>query len=185
MMHLNHLPNQKQDERVALFLRAHWFAVLKIVLVLLLLILAPSAIIWLAWDAVALWVAHPFLGPLLAVGASVYLLAVWLFAFRTWVDYYLDTWIVTNERIINIVQKNLFHRVASELHLGSIQDVTSELKGFLQSVLNFGDVHIQTAGEQKRFEFDNVADPDGIKHTILRLVEEDKRRHGSIASSPR
>jgi len=177
MMHLDHLPNQKPNEHVALFLRAHWFHVAIIGAILLLLIATPLLIAVLAWDMVSVWMGHPLVGPFLAVGAGVYFLALWLFAFRSWVDYYLDTWIVTNERIINIVQKSLFHRVASELHLGSIQDVTSETKGFLQSLLNFGDVHIQTAGEQKRFEFDNVANPDRVKHTILRLIEEDKKRH--------
>ena len=53
------------------------------------------------------------------------------FAFIEFTDYYLDTWIVTTERIISIEQKGLFERTASELDLISVQDATAEVHGFL------------------------------------------------------
>jgi uncharacterized membrane protein YdbT with pleckstrin-like domain len=108
----------------------------------------------------------------------MYYLAVWLFAFLEFTDYYLDVWIVTNERVINIEQEGLFHRTASELHLTAIQDVTSDVQGIVRTLFDYGNVHIQTAGEKGRFIFKNIEEPEKIKEFVIRLVEEDKMRHG-------
>ncbi len=118
-------------------------------------------------------------GPLLALAASLYVLAVWLYAFLEFTDYYLDTWIVTNERIINIEQQGLFHRTASELHLASIQDVTSDVAGMLHTFFDFGSVFIQTAAERERFNFKDIERPEQVKELIIRLSEADKLRHGA------
>jgi uncharacterized membrane protein YdbT with pleckstrin-like domain len=96
-------------------------------------------------------------------------------------DYYLDTWIVTNERIINIEQKGLFSRIVSELHLNQVQDVTSETHGIVATFLSYGDVHIQTAGARERFNFKQIDNPEKIKQIITKLVQDDKRRHGDAS----
>ena len=177
MMHLDRLPNQQPHERVVIFLRAHPFALIKIAIIFLMLLITPILVIFLLWTDVAPLLANAWAGPLLTLLSATYLLVLWMFTFQSFIDYYLDTWIVTNERIINTEQHGLFHRVVSELHLSQIQDVTAELEGVLQSFLVFGDVHIQTAGERTRFEFKDVANPEKVKQNILRLIEEDKRRH--------
>jgi uncharacterized membrane protein YdbT with pleckstrin-like domain len=97
------------------------------------------------------------------------LLFVWFYAFFIWIDYYLDVWIITNERIVNIEQKGLFIREMSELKIANIQDVTTEVTGVIPSVLNFGDVFVQTAGEARRFRFRQVPNPYGIKDQIMSL----------------
>lgn len=96
-------------------------------------------------------------------------LIIWIFGFVVWIDYYLDIWIVTSERIINIEQKGLFNRVISELKLPRIQDVTTEVNGIIQTILNFGDVHVQTAGEESKFFFRHIPDPGGIKSILMDL----------------
>lgn len=96
-------------------------------------------------------------------------LILWIFGFIVWIDYYLDIWIVTSERVINIEQKGLFNRVISELKLSRIQDVTTEVNGIIQTVLNFGDVHIQTAGEESKFFLRHIPDPGGIKSILMDL----------------
>ncbi|OGI22794.1 MAG: hypothetical protein A3E91_03805 [Candidatus Moranbacteria bacterium RIFCSPHIGHO2_12_FULL_40_10] len=96
-------------------------------------------------------------------------LILWIFGFIVWIDYYLDIWIVTSERVINIEQKGLFNRIISELKLSRIQDVTTEVNGIIQTVLNFGDVHIQTAGEESKFFLRHIPDPGGIKSILMDL----------------
>lgn len=177
MMRLDRLPNQRQDEKVALFIRRHWFAPFTIAAIGILLFIAPF-VLWIALsEAFTGWFAHPIIGPLLGGGLAIYLLGVWLVCWIEFTDYYLDTWIVSNERIINIEQAGLFNRTASELHLANVQDVTSEIRGFLHTMFNYGDVVVQTAGETVRFNFKNVPNPEHIKNAILVLVEQDKRRH--------
>jgi uncharacterized membrane protein YdbT with pleckstrin-like domain len=95
------------------------------------------------------------------------LLLTWLYAFLTWIDVWFDTWIITDDRIINIEQSGLFSREVSELKLARVQDVSVEVHGFFQTFLNFGDVRIQSAGEEEHFLFRAVPDPYGIKNTIM------------------
>lgn len=176
MMDLKKLPNKQAHEKVVLFLRRHWFAPLSIALSFILLIVIPAGLVGYFADKQN-WFTHPTLGPLLILAGSMYFLAVWLIASIEFTDYYLDTWIVTNERIINIEQMGLFHRHASELHLANIQDVTADTEGFLHTMFNYGHVFIQTAAEEERFNFRDVPKPDKVKDIILELVEEDKKRH--------
>lgn len=185
MMRLDHLPNQRPDEHVILFLRRHWFALLAIVAAFVLLVGVPLAAGWYFLDVVEGWIAHPVMGPLLVILGSIYFLSIWLFAFLEFTDYYLDTWIITNERIINIEQEGLFNRTASELDLAAVQDTTAEIRGILQTLFTYGQVYVQTAGEKGRFHFKNIDNPEHVKELITRLVEEDKRRVAQLGAGGR
>lgn len=176
MMRLDRLPNQREDERVVLFLRRHWFAILSIVTAFTLLTSVPLILGWYFWDTVDVWLKHEVMGPLIVIVGSIYFLSVWLFAFLEFTDYYLDTWIITNERIINIEQQGLFNRTASELDLASVQDTTAEIRGIWQTLFTYGNVFVQTGGEKARFHFKNIDNPEHVKELINALVEEDKRR---------
>jgi hypothetical protein len=106
---------------------------------------------------------------LVAFIENFFLLAVWIYSFLIWVDYYFDIWIITTERIINIEQKGMFTRKVSELRYNKIEDITTEVTGFLPTVLNYGDVQIQTAAEESEFLFRTVSDPYHIKNVIMDL----------------
>jgi hypothetical protein len=51
----------------------------------------------------------PISGPLIGLSVSAYYLFAWLFFFFSFIDYYLDVWIITSERIIDIQQNGFFH----------------------------------------------------------------------------
>ncbi len=108
---------------------------------------------------------------------SAFLLFALLFIFQQFLDYWLDIWILTTRRIINIEHTGLFTRVRSEVRLYRVQDVTSELHGFLSHVFNYGMVYAQTAGETLRFVFEDVPDPKEVAKIILQLCERDQRTH--------
>lgn len=119
---------------------------------------------------------NPILYPLLVLLGGVYFLTVWLLFFTSFIDYYLDFWIVTNDRIIN-VEQHLFARTISELDLYKIQDVTGESKGFLQTMFDYGHVYVQTAGATERFNFEEVPKPREVAGKIIALAEEDRKYH--------
>ena len=103
---------------------------------------------------------------------NTFLLAIWIYSFLIWVDYYLDIWVITSEKIINIEQKGLFLRRVSSAKYEKIQDVTVEVTGFLQTVVNFGDVRVQTAGELENIVFRRVSDPYEVKNLIAKIQKE-------------
>ena len=181
MINLRKLPNQQRGEKTHLFLRRHWITVIGILLQLIVLLSLPIIIGILLYAGGFPILSSNFWTPFFAVLASTYLLLVLLIIMTEFTDYYLDTWIVTSERIMNIEHHGLFSRIISEMHLNLVQDVTSETHGVLAFFLSYGDVHIQTAGERQRFVFKSVDNPDDVKRRIVKLVQDDKRRHGNAA----
>ena len=109
-------------------------------------------------------------------GEITFILAVWLYGFLVWIDYYFDIWIITDERIINIEQKGLFMRQISEADYTKIQDVTAQIEGFLPTVINYGDVYIQTAAEKERFVFRTISRPYQIKDLLMQLARKKKAK---------
>ncbi len=85
---------------------------------------------------------------------ALYIMVLLVFLFLMWMDYYLDMWIITNERIIDVEQRGLFNRHIAEIPLQHVQDVTIEVRGIIETFLKFGTIRIQTAGEREfRIEF--------------------------------
>lgn len=162
------------NEHVVLVLRRHWFTVLHIILTAGVLFLLPIGVHRLLLLFTPGMLTDPRIAPILSVLAVIYYLAVWLFSFTDFVDYYLDTWVITTARLINIEQHGLFRRTASELNLSSIQDVTSEISGPLQTFFHYGDVYVQTAAEQQRFHLKLIPQADVVKETLMQLAEEDR-----------
>lgn len=109
------------------------------------------------------------------VMTSAYFLLLIPFLTVAFIDFYYDISIVTDRRLIDIDQNNLFSREINELALEEIQDVTTRNRGILSSVFDFGDVLIETAGPQERFEFDRVLHPREIASIILDLADQAKR----------
>ena len=177
MICLDKLPNSQPQEKVQIFLRRHWIDLLRIFFFSFLMLLVPVAIFALAQIGEVNLFAHPFWGPASMLMLIGYLFIVFSITLTEITDYWLDVWIVTNERVMNAEQHGLFNRLVSEVHLEQIQDITSETKGFAETFLTYGDVYVQTAGERERFRFKNVDNPDDVKITISELVTVCKNTH--------
>lgn len=169
------LPNQEKDEKIIKILRRDFFILLKKILLFLLLNLLPLSFFYLVLINNPEITQNDLFRPVLILGTSAYYLFMWLLFFFVFIDYYLDIWIVTNKRIINIEQKGIFSRVISEQGLDKVQDVTSEVNGFLPTVFAYGDVFIQTAGEKQRFHFRQVPRPEVVRNLIIKLADDNKK----------
>lgn len=177
MINLERLPNPIPGEKLIFFLRRHPITVLPLVIVTLILLVAP----FVGWEFLQLFrpdiVANDqIMAPIVLIGSAFFLFA-WLFLFQHFMDYYLDSWIVTTKRILSIEQRGLFHRTMSELRLYRVQDVTAAIEGFWPTMFNYGEVEIQTAGERRRFLFEQVGSPNHVSKVILELSEVDRREH--------
>lgn len=180
-MHVEHLIRQKSYEHLELLLRRSLVIFFGYAAVFMLLALAPAGVYLLFRALLPDVLAHPVWYPLLAVVGTIYYFSLWLFFFTEFIDYYLDVWIVTNDRIVNIEQQGLFSRTISELDLYQIQDVTSEVSGIVKSAFNFGNVHIQTAGNVQRFVFKSIPNPHEVRKHIVDLIAEDRKFHPRAA----
>ncbi|MFH1426005.1 MAG: PH domain-containing protein [Candidatus Kerfeldbacteria bacterium] len=165
-----HFPTQRPNEHVVLLLRRHWTILARDILQLVLSLVLPPVILAILYFYTSIRVES---------GGALYVLAVELFSlyylfsflafFHDFVDYHLDIWVVTDQRVVSIEQVGLFNRVVSELNISRVQDVTSEIKGKVQTFLDYGQVHIQTAGEEARFVFEQVPHPSEVAKVILQV----------------
>jgi uncharacterized membrane protein YdbT with pleckstrin-like domain len=103
---------------------------------------------------------------------SLFLLILQQIAVVIFINYYLDCWIITNERTISTELKTLFSRNVSSISHDKIQDITVEVKGFLQTFLKYGNLQIQTAGEFNKFIFKEIPEPYETKELLFKIQKE-------------
>ncbi|MBI2038796.1 MAG: PH domain-containing protein [Candidatus Niyogibacteria bacterium] len=159
------------DERVLCAVHRHWIVVAQKMTMVVFLLLG-ALIFFLLLPSFSI---GPSLLPFIFYLFLIYLLIVLLVAFVLWMDYYLDVWIVTTERVIDVEQIGMFRREASEFPLSNIQDVTVEIPGFIATLLHYGTIRIQTAGNQS-FVAHEIPDVDRVKNIIL----EEARKHRTL-----
>jgi uncharacterized membrane protein YdbT with pleckstrin-like domain len=166
-----HFPGQHKDEEVKIvFRRAIFFLIMPYILnlILLAIVLIVSSILP---NSITI-LQDPFFGAVFDFIITLIILFILYTAFLTWTHYYLDAYIVTNQRVLTIDQIDFFHRKVSEADIGNVQDIEVVAKGFFASILHFGDVRIQTAGaDQKTLFFDNIPYPYKAKDIILKFAE--------------
>lgn len=176
-MSTKRLIKQKSYEKVAYVLRRHWLVLLRALLPYPILAILPIGIYWVLRREVPDLFINQYAYPLLITAASLYYFSVLLFALNAFLDYYLGAWIVTNDRIINIVQSGLFSRKISEMDIFKVQDATSDVKGVFATMFNYGDVLTETAAEQENFDFKQIKNPNEVRHRIIELADEDRKYH--------
>jgi uncharacterized membrane protein YdbT with pleckstrin-like domain len=165
------LANPLPGEKPVLLVRRHWFVLFQRILRFVGMLLLPFlvlGVLGLSGVEIGTGPGAPLFG-IIALGILIYSAALWLSLFTAWLDYSLDVWLVTNYRIISVEQFGLFSRTLSEQRLDRIQDITSEVHGFIRTIVGYGNVHIQTAGEHPRFVLKQIPHPAAIARRIIEL----------------
>ncbi len=177
-MHLDKFIKQKSNEHIQYIMHRHPLTFLPTILIFFLLGAIPVGIytffnqLFVSENGV---VSHLFIIGLLA--ASAYYLAILIFFYTQFIIYYLDVWVVTDDRVIDVDQRTLFSRTISELDLASIQDVTADIKGFFPTLFDYGNVMVKTASDNPNIVFRNVAHPNKVRADLVDLSDRDKQRH--------
>lgn len=157
---------KKEGEEVIIFLHRHWITLFGQTL----LILFGATLPFLAIFLFGGFLSRTGSLPLFATLSAIYYLVLWYSFFYALTMYTLDSWIVTNMRIINSVQTGFFNRQISELAIDKIQDVTVHTKGALGTFVDYGDIKVQTAGTREHFIFEQIGKPQAVKDQIMELV---------------
>lgn len=159
------------SENVILEVRKHWIIFAGIAVGLLTSAILPLAI----FVALKIFVPQVLTFDLPGNDSAFYtflyilwLLTMWILFFIDWTKYYLDVWYVTEKRIIAVDQKNIFNREVSNLRFDKIQDITIGIRGFVPTMLDFGDVRVQTASEDNlEFVLSTVRHPENVRKVIF------------------
>lgn len=168
----------EEREHIVDTARKHWFVLFANVLPSLILLMLPFAVLAYLTSNPALFAETPLAertidltSPVILYGALIWVSLLWLKIFSVWMDYFLDVWITTDRRIIDVEQGGFFHREVSSFRFERIQDVTVEIKGIFATLLDFGDLHVQTAGEAREFIIRGLPHPNRHKERILKKIQ--------------
>lgn len=168
---LHSFPTQEQNEPVFIFARPYWIAFVPTALIFIFILLFSFlAQIALVTSFVMELSPDFILGSLLFLGIFQ-LITLVVFTVAIF-DFYFDLIIVTDRRLVDINQEQLFQRRISELTLSDIQDASSETKGIFPTIFGYGTIEIQTAGARDNFCMRNLRYPYELRALILDLAEQ-------------
>ncbi len=157
---------QENGEKIVLFLRRHPIVIILRVAGLLMAYSIPITASLLFLDFI---IANNLFTLYLFI-ISIWSMAILIMVSYSLTMYTLDVWIITDRRIIDSNQIGFFNRTVSELHISRIQDIYIKTDGPIQTLVNFGNLFIQTAGTEERFNFLEIPDPVGVKDIMMRLA---------------
>lgn len=151
------MDDQRPDEEIIFTCRQHpWVLAKSFCYVILAIILVVITFL--------IWRVNQFSIGVLVAGL---IFVVTLISSR-WFTYSNDLLILTNQRIIKIDQLALFNRRVTEAELSNILNVSHEIKGPIKSLLNFGDINIDTSGSDRNFlVLANIENPHFIQEKIV------------------
>ncbi|KKU07046.1 MAG: hypothetical protein UX10_C0016G0001, partial [Candidatus Magasanikbacteria bacterium GW2011_GWA2_45_39] len=107
-MNYSTIIRQKSYEHIIYVLRQSPWMLAPRVIVLIILMAVGYGVFFLLKLVTPDVFFHPLWGVLLLLLGSIYALTVWLFFYTSLINYFLDLWIITNDRIVSIDQRGLF-----------------------------------------------------------------------------
>ena len=170
-------------EHVVKEVRKHWFLFLGELLPYAIFMVIPFALPKLLVLApplakyVDFFDYHTVLG---RAGLGVWLLVVWTSAWGAFTRYFLNAWVLTNQRIATIKQRRFFFREVSSLLLPRVQDVTTNVTGVVSSLLGLGDIKVQSAGADVEFTMRGIPHPEHMRDLILKYVSEEPPKNAGV-----
>jgi len=165
----------ENDEQVIMFLRKHWITNAGWILMGILMILTPFFV-----SKLSLFEGIP--SNFMFVFALIWYLVTTAYLLESFLTWFFNIYIITDERIIDIDFYNLIYKEVSDANIDKIQDVTYKMGGFIRTIFDYGDVLIQTASEVPNFEFEGVSKPSNVVKVLqdLRTEEQQEAIEGRV-----
>ena len=155
------------DENIQFEMKPHWRAILAPALVLIITVFAFSFLItwvstWFEWLQWLKWVV---------IGGAILVLALW--AIRPFLHWLTTEYVFTDRRVI--VRSGIITKQGRDVPLSKINNVSFSVPA-LGRVLNYGQLDIQSAGENDGLVIRDVPNVEVIQRDGYRLTEEDDAR---------
>lgn len=115
---------------------------------------------------------------LIAIGLFMTLFSVIITAVAAFI-YSQNVLIVTSEKIAQQLYLSLFSKKISQLSISDVQDSTVTQNGIFPHLFNYGTVIIETAGEQRNYNFTFTPSPYDVSKALTGAHEADVAAHGN------
>ena len=158
---------QEPSEKIVLLLRQHPVVNVPWILLTGLLLVLPSFFSLLPFE-------------LLPVRFQVMTIVIWYlmvlaFVLERFLEWYFNVYIVTDERVVDIDFYGLIYRDITVTQISQIQDINLKQLGGVAAIFNYGDVFIQTAAENREFDFLRVPNPGKVVEILYMLMQEEEQ----------
>jgi hypothetical protein len=166
--------SQRANEHTKLLLRRHPITNLSWILTTIVLLILPLIIyyyqnpIWqfLSWESFIESLSRDEV----LIFLALYYIAVKFYAFLKFLEWYFDAMVVTESRVIDIYYEPPFNRQTTQAQLEEIQDIRHTQNGIFASLFDYGNLYIQTAGEQQTILLKRVPHPAKVHDLIIHLL---------------
>lgn len=167
---------RNKGEKVVLLLRRHPITNLRWIIISILMAIAP---IFLNFFPILSFMPSNFR----FVAVLGWYMIIFAFVFESFLSWFFNVNIITDERIVDIDFVNLIYKEISDADIDKIQDVNVRVGGVIRTMFNYGDVYIQTASEKPNFEFLAVPDPERVVKILqeLRIEEKQEELEGRVS----
>jgi len=155
--------NQSDDEEILLMVRAHPITQL--------LCLFNSLIVFIFLFLVNYFFSNYFTFTQLVFLNLLVIVIVLNFLWFNFLSWYFNLGIITNERVIDVDFSTVLYKETTTAYYNKIEDVTVKTGGFLASIVDYGNIFVQTAGTEANIEFMNIPLPSRVAETIDGLIE--------------
>ncbi len=156
----------ESNEHIILVVRRHWFKPVFKSLLLFFSLIFPIIISSIVFSLPKYTDQMGNTSVLSIIFLITWLFIIWNIIFVVWTNHFLDVLVVTNLNIIDIDQIGLWHREVSTLPIQRVQDISTKTEGLIPSILNYGQLEIQSAGSLTNFIVNGVQQPDAVRQKI-------------------
>jgi membrane protein YdbS with pleckstrin-like domain len=152
---------RRQNETVILVVKFHKW------------LLMPIAYWWLVSAAVVVLAIY-YLGAtsLVSIIVSLVVLVAIFYSLYQWFLWNGGNYIITNQRVIRTEQLGLFRRQIAEAEISRIQEISTEIRGPIHTLLGFGAIRIRTVTGSGNVDIEDVANPYDIQQEIARVQQQ-------------
>lgn len=162
-MNIAKIVSLNENEKVLKIIRRYWLVYLFSILITFILIAVPFLFI------VPLFQWGKF-------GVVLFLLFICVglvYGLRVFLSWYLNVFVITNKRIIDVDQKGFLNRAVWDTELNRVQDVTYSQKGLFQTLFHYGNLQIFPSGQTTtKIEIINISKPQKVQELIRSFQEE-------------
>lgn len=153
---------EDKDETILYVFRQSFIANLSWIFISILMLFAP----FLLWPFIPNYISSGFKFS----SALFWYTITFGYFFQNFFNWFFNVYIISDKKIVDVDFQGFLYKKISEAPLSSIEDVTSTISGTVGVLFNIGNIYIQTAAENREFEFDGVSDPAKIRDIISDLV---------------
>ena len=152
-----------EDEKIVEVIYRHWISVL------------PAMSAWIFIAGLSL-IGFYFLGfysdqikstPAAFTVLSALILLSVIFIYVSYWIYRQNRLIITEESAYLVTQNTLFSRQIDQFGMHRLQEATAKQQGFFATVMDFGDVIAETAGDEKNMLFRYARQPKDLAERIM------------------